>query len=567
MIAYDNAIQIELDIWHAENKTQRLWDSDPTLWTNTDEAKWTGWLNIATTELGTVPRINTLANKIKSAGFKHVVVLGMGGSSLCPAMLADTFREITSYPRLHVLDSTDPMQIHNLENNIDLTKTIFIVSSKSGSTLEPNIFKDYFYSRLQTVLNKTEVGDRFIAITDPGTQLANLASEENFQTVFDGTPSIGGRYSALSSFGMVPAGLMGINVKEFLQHAESMAQACSPNALPQDNPGVLLGIMLGVYANHGKNKVTLVVSPEIKSLGAWLEQLLAESTGKMGKGLIPVDQEPLGTPDVYGNDRVFIYIRLDNTVDTAQDSALAMIEESGQVVIRLTLADKKYLGAELFKWEMATAVAGSVMDLNPFDQPDVEASKVRALQLTHEYEKTGKIAEPMAIFSAHGIQLFTDGSNAHEIMQHLNAPASMEEYLRAHFSRIKSGDYVDLAAFIEISDDNTAILQKCRTAIRDTKKVATCLGFGPRFLHSTGQAYKGGPNTGVFLQITAHHTADIQVPDHKYTFGLVLAAQAQADFEVLAQRSRRVLRIHIGNDVGAGLQQLYKFIQHAMGQA
>lgn len=564
MSQLDNAIAVELDAWQKQNKVQRLWANDASLWTNNDEAKWTGWLNVIAAEFDEVSRIEALASELKVAGFKDIVLLGMGGSSLCPAMMANIFGGITDNPRLHVLDSTDPLQIRHLENSIDLQRTFFIVSSKSGSTLEPNIFKQYFYSRLQTVLNKQAVGDRFLAITDPDTTLAVMARNENFKGVFYGMPSIGGRYSALSNFGMVPSGLMGVDVKEFLQHAQKMVQACSSAVLPSNNPGVLLGVILGVCAKQGKDKVTLITSPDIRTLGAWLEQLLAESTGKIGKGLIPVDQEPLGSPEVYGDDRVFIYIRLEDSPDVEQDRALALIERSGHVVVRLHLTDKKHLGAELFKWEVATAVASSIIGVNPFDQPDVEASKVRALQLTTAYEQTGKIPQRTPVFSAHGIQLFADEINARELMQEMNGAPSIEEYLRAHFSRVKSGDYVDLSAFIEMSDAHTALLQKSRTFIRDTKKVATCLGFGPRFLHSTGQAYKGGSNAGVFLQITADHDVDIQVPGHRYTFGLVIAAQAQADFEVLAQRSRRVLQFHIGSDVHTGLEKLYELLKRAL---
>ncbi len=564
MNSLNDAISAELNVWQKQDKVQRLWASDASLWTNSDEAQWTGWLNVITAEFAELPAIAALVSELKTAEFKHIVLLGMGGSSLCPALMAKTFGEIKGYPRLHILDSTDPLQIRHLENKIDLQKTFFIVSSKSGTTLEPNIFKDYFYTLLQTVLKKSAVGDRFLAITDPDSPLAVMAKKENFKEIFYGVPSIGGRYSALSNFGIAPAGLMGIDVKEFLQHAATMMKACAPTVLPKNNPGVLLGVMLGVYAKHNKDKVTLITSPSIYSLGGWLEQLIAESTGKIGKGLIPVDQEPLGLPDVYGSDRVFVYIRLENAPDIEQDRAIDLIEQSGRVVIRLNLADKKHLGAEFFRWEMAIAVAGSIIGVNPFDQPDVEASKVRAMQLTTEYEKTKTIPQPKLIFAAEGIQLFTDEINAHAIKEQMTATPSLVEYLRAHCSRIKPGDYVDLSAFIEMSVEHTALLQKSRTAIRDAKKVATCLGFGPRFLHSTGQAYKGGPNTGVFLQITADHEVDIQVPNHHYTFGLVIAAQAQADFEVLAQRKRRVLRIHLGNDVRAGLEKLHEILQQAL---
>lgn len=555
------AIAAELANWQKENKIKRLWSQDPTLWPSSDANNWMGWLSVEA-ELDEVPRIEALAKEIKTAGFTSIVVLGMGGSSLCPAMLAETFGKIGDYPRLHILDSTDPLQILHLEKSIDLKKTFFIVSSKSGSTLEPTIFKEYFYSRLQTVLNKKEVGDRFIAITDPGSKLETNAKKDNFKAIFYGVPSIGGRYSALSNFGMVPAGLMGINVKEFLQPAQKMKKACAEILSAKDNPGVLLGVTLGVYAKQGKDKVTLIASPGIHSLGAWLEQLLAESTGKIGKGVIPVDQEPLGDPSVYSDDRVFVYIRLESNPDRKQDQAVLALEQSGFAVVRLSVSDIMHLGAELFRFEIATAVLGSVIGIDPFNQPDVEESKVLTSQMMAQYEKTGKLPEPVPFYSEDDIKLFTDEKNQQEISKGLIGAPSLATYLKAHLSRIQKHDYVDFAAFIEMSDEHIALLQESRVIIRDHKKVATCLGFGPRFLHSTGQAYKGGPNSGVFIQITAEQSEDIPVPNHRYTFGLVIMAQAEGDFTVLAKRSRRVLRIHLGKDVKNGLKKLRELIRN-----
>ena len=560
---YTDAIVKELNDWQKENKIQRLWAHDKKLWTDSDENKWMGWLDVAA-EKSEVPRIEALANEMKASGIKDIVLMGMGGSSLCPAMMAKTFGKVTNYPRLHILDSTDPLQILHLEKHIDLEKTFFIVSSKSGSTLEPNIFKEYFYTRLQKVLNKTEVGDRFLAITDANTSLETLAKKDHFKAIFHGVPSIGGRYSALSNFGMVPSGLMGVDVNEFLRLVEPMQRICSPIVSVKDNPAVVLGVILGVCAKQGLDKVTLVASPGIHSLGAWLEQLLAESTGKEGKGLIPIDQEPIGDPNVYGNDRVFIYIRLESAPDSGQDRAVSALEQSGFVVVKLKLSDKMHLGAELFRWEIATDVAGSILGIDPFNQPDVEESKILTKQLTDQYEQTGQLTKTSPFFSDDGISLFTDEKNLNDITQHLVDKPSIAGYLQAHLNRVTPGDYVDLSAFIEMSDAHTKLLQESRTLIRDNKKVATCLGFGPRFLHSTGQAYKGGPNTGVFLQITADHNEDIQIPGHNYTFGLVITAQAQADFAVLAKRSRRMLRIHLGKDVQGNLQRLRELIQQAL---
>ena len=559
-----DAIKAELDDWQKNDKVQRLWASDGKLWTDEDEAKWTGWLTIPNSETSEIPRIEALATELKASGFTDIVLLGMGGSSLCPAMMATTFEKIGEHPKLHVLDSTAPEQIHTLQSAINMETTFFIVSSKSGNTLEPNIFEAYFYAELQKALKKEDVGERFLAITDPGTKLETLAQDKKFHTVFHGMPSIGGRYSALSNFGMVPSGLMGVPLADFLGHAEAMAKMCASTPNVADNPGAMLGVILGVCGINGKDKVTLIASPGIHALGAWLEQLLAESTGKIGKGLIPVDQEPLGAPDVYGDDRIFAYIRLKDAPDAEQDRAVEAIEKAGHVVVRIHLENKEHLAAELFRWEFATATAGSIIQIDAFNQPDVEASKVRALELTTEYEKTGNISEPDPIFEGDGMTLYTDTINAGQLKHRLMSDPSIESYLQAHLSRLEVGDYVDLAAFVEMSDEHFDTLQKSRVLIRDTKKVATCLGFGPRFLHSTGQAYKGGPNTGVFIQITADHPNDIQVPGHKYTFGLVIQAQAQSDFEVLVKRSRRALRIHIGSDIEGGLAKLHDYIKRAL---
>jgi transaldolase / glucose-6-phosphate isomerase len=560
---YADAITAELDVWQKENKIKRLWAGDAALWTNSDEGQWIGWLNVAA-ENSDLPRIAELAKDIKTAGTTDIVLLGMGGSSLCPAMMAKTFDKIADFPRLQILDSTDPMQIRHLEESIDLGKTFFIVSSKSGNTLEPNILKDYFYARLQVVLNKTDVNDRFIAITDPGTMLDTIAKKENFKAIFYGVPSIGGRYSALSNFGIVPSGLMGLDIKNFLSHVENMHKVCSPEVPIKNNPGAALGVILGVCAKQGKDKITFIISPEIYALGSWLEQLLAESTGKNGKGLIPVDQEPLGGPAVYGDDRLFVYIRLKSAPDPEQDRAVLAFEQAGFVVVRLTLADKIHLGAELFRWEIATDVASSILGVDPFNQPDVEESKVLTLQLTEQYEITGQLPKSKPFFSANGIKLFSDEENEKDILNNLKGEPSIANYLQAYLQQVKKNDYVDISAFIEMSDEHNALLQESRVLIRDTKKVATCLGFGPRFLHSTGQVYKGGPNIGVFLQITADFNEDLQVPTHAYTFGLVISAQAQADFTVLAKRSRRVLRIHLGKDVQGGLLSLRMFMHDVL---
>ncbi len=558
------SVQACLEDWRVNGKIRRLWAQDASLWTGADESRWLGWLGITQDQLAHIDHLKQLAQQVKELSFSHVVLLGMGGSSLCPEVMKLTFGKVTEYPELLVLDSTDPAQIQTLLNQINLTKTLFIVSSKSGSTLEPNIFKQYFFDRVQQILGSQSTGNRFIAITDPGSKLQQIAEEDGFRHIFFGVPSIGGRYSALSNFGMVPATAMGVDVTKFLDYAEEMVHSCAPSVPAEDNPGVVLGSILGVLANQGRDKVTLITSPKIADLGAWLEQLLAESTGKNGKGLIPIDRELLATPEVYGNDRLFVYIRLESAPDLIQDAAVAALEEAGQPVVRISVADPYQLGQEFFRWEIATAVAGSIIGIHAFNQPDVEASKIVTRELTAEYEKIGSLPPETPILTEVGIQLFTDLKNAAVLFSAAGDDQSLGSYLHAHLNQLQAGDYFALLAYIEMNESHQGQLQTIRQLVRDSKQVATCLGFGPRFLHSTGQAYKGGPNTGVFLQITCDDAVDLPVPGQKYSFGVVKAAQARGDFQVLAERDRRALRVHLGADVSAGLTTLQTVIQQAL---
>jgi transaldolase/glucose-6-phosphate isomerase len=454
------------------------------------------------------------------------------------------------------------MQIKRTEESIDLAKTIFIVSSKSGTTLEPNIYKDYFFNRAQEVLG-AEAASHFIAVTDPGSQLQQVAEREGFRHIYFGVPGIGGRYSALSDFGMVPAAIAGIDVTRFLDNAEVMVHSCAASVPPEDNPGAVLGAILGVAARHGRDKVTLVASPGIASLGAWLEQLLAESTGKNGKGLIPVDGEALGSPGVYGIDRVFAYLRLESAPDADQDAAVEALEKAGQPVVRIAINEPYDLGQEFFHWEFATAVAGAIIGINAFDQPDVEASKDVTRSMTAAYEQTGTLPSETPIFEADNVALFTDDRNAQALSAAVGSDRSLVRYLRAHLDRLGAGDYFGLLAYIDRNQAHDGQLQAMRMAIRDARRVATIVGFGPRFLHSTGQAYKGGPNSGVFLQVTGDDAADLPVPGRRYSFGVVKAAQARGDFQVLAEQGRRALRVHLRGDVEVGLGRL----QAAIGEA
>ncbi len=549
--------------WKTGNKMQRLWGRDATLWTGDDEAKWLGWLDIVEEQIAHPVQLRGFSKEIWSAGFKDVLLLGMGGSSLCPEVLRMTFGKIAGYPDFHVLDSTDPAQVKAFENKIDIARTLFIVSSKSGSTLEPNIFKQYFFERVKQAVGEDKAGSHFIAITDPGSKMQQVAEADRFRLIYYGRPSIGGRYSALSNFGMVPAAAIGLDTKKFLDRAQEMARACGPAAAIEENPGAMLGIILGAAARNGRDKVTIITSPDISDLGAWLEQLLAESTGKVGKGIIPVDREELGAPEVYGKDRLFAYIHTTHGVEVKQDAKLTALEEAGHAVLRISMGDIYDLGAEFFRWEIATAVAGSIIGINAFNQPDVEASKVATRNLTSEYEKTGSLPAEKPVVEDGCVKLFTDEKNAAALAQAAGGDKSLAGYLKAHLGRIGAGDYFAVLGFIQMNAEHQEILQVIRHAVRDKKRVATCVGFGPRFLHSTGQAYKGGPNSGVFLQVTCDDALDLPVPQQKYTFGVVKAAQARGDFQVLAERGRRALRVHL-HEVDSGLATLAAAVQKAL---
>jgi transaldolase/glucose-6-phosphate isomerase len=557
----EKSVTGELDAWRRSGNVRRLWGRDAGLWTAGDEGQWLGWLDIVAEQERRVGDLETLAAAIRRPEFSHVVLLGMGGSSLGPEVLAQTFASQPRRPKLQVLDSTDPAQIRSIDSDIDLHHSLFLVSSKSGTTLEPNILKQHFFERVQSVLGAEPAGSRFIAVTDPGSKLQQVAERDRFRAVAFGKPSIGGRYSVLSDFGMVPGALMGLDIKRLLASTQLMLRSCGPSVPPDENPGVVLGVIMGQLAKVGRDKVTIVASPGIADFGAWLEQLLAESTGKLGKGLIPVDAEPLGPPEVYGKDRVFAYIRLTNEPEAAQDEAISKLERAGHPVVRIAVSDRHHIGQEFFRWEFATAVAGSLLGINPFDQPDVEASKVKTRELTAAYENSGELPAETPILRDQGVEVFTDKSNAEVLAASRDTLATC---LKKHLGRLGKGDYFALLAYIERNNAHIAALQEIRRLVRDRKRVATCLGFGPRFLHSTGQAYKGGPNSGVFVQITCDDANDLPVPGQKYTFGIVKAAEGRGDFEVLAERGRRVLRLHLEADIANGLTIFKAAVKEAL---
>ena len=523
--------------WRDNDKVGRLWAGDKTLWTDSDEDRWTAWLDIIDQQLADPSHLTELRDDIAGAGFSDALLLGMGGSSLCPEVLARTFGDQPGFPKLHVLDSTDPSQIRAFENKLDLDNTLSIVASKSGSTLEPDMLRAYFYDR------SGEAGERFIAVTDPGSKLEAIAKADGYRKILYGVPAIGGRYSALSNFGMTAGAVAGLDVVAFLERAREMAQACR-SADPAGNPGVELGLFLGAMANGGRDKLTFLTSPGLEALGAWLEQLIAESTGKQGKAIIPVDLESPGPAGCYGADRVFAVLQM--------AGEQAPEPPAGHPVAKVVCGSPLDLGQEFFRWEVATAVAGSMMGINPFDQPDVEASKIATRALTDEYEAKGSLPAETPFHTEDGIELFAHPDHVAMLV----GASTLEEILAAHIDLIGKGDYLALLAYIEMNAAHERTLQSIRTAIRDRTGAATCLGFGPRFLHSTGQAYKGGPNSGVVIQVTCDDSrSDLAVPGRKYSFGTVKAAQARGDFQVLTERDRRALRVHL-LDVEQGLERL-----------
>ncbi|GJE77184.1 bifunctional transaldolase/phosoglucose isomerase [Methylorubrum suomiense] len=551
-----------VESWRASGAIRRLWAHDSTVWTGRDEAKWLGWLRIVEDELEKVALYEGFAEEVRSEGFTDAVVLGMGGSSLGPEVIAATYGHREGFPKLRILDSTDPDEVRAVEAAVNLPTTLFIVASKSGSTLEPNVFRDYFLGRMKDVVGADKAGRHFVAVTDPGSAMEKAAQDDGFRKIFLGVPQIGGRYSVLSAFGLVPAAAAGVEIREFLDSARMMVRSCGPAVPPAANPGVRLGAAMGAAAKEfGRDKITFIASPGIDTFGTWAEQLIAESTGKEGYGIIPVEGEPVGVPAVYGEDRLFVYLRLTGRADPRQDEAVKVLESDAQPVVRIDLEKVEQLPQEFFRFEIATAVAGAVLGINPFDQPDVEASKIETKKLFASAEETDALPAETPIFEDDTVALYADPANAEALRQ----GDSVEAIVSAHLGRVKAGDYVAVLAYVERNETHHAALQEARLALRDARQVATCLEFGPRFLHSTGQAYKGGPASGVFLQITADPSDDLAIPGRKLGFKTVIAAQARGDFAVLSERKRRALRIHLkGGDVPAGVKRVATAIKGAI---
>jgi len=520
----------------------RIWQKDASLWKSDEESvkiinNSLGWLTVADEMIGAVDDLTAFAQSIRARGFQHVMVCGMGGSSLCPEVLAKTFGRQPGFPELLVLDSTDPDVIAAFLERIDVERCLFVVASKSGSTTEPNVFYKFWYEEVSK--RRDNPGDNFVAITDPGSPLVDAAAELKFHRTFLNQPDIGGRYSALSFFGLVPAALMGLDVRDLLDSARLAAKAI--------NPALELGIAIGDYANQGRDKLTFVIDQKLETLGLWIEQLIAESTGKQGKGILPVNGEPLGSPDVYGNDRVFIAISLGSVAEETK-TKLDALSAAGHPVITRELDDLYDLGAEFFEWEFATACAGWRMGINPFDQPNVQEAKDATKELLATFVRRGHLEERNKIAADDLMTIYRDES--------ANESESVAEVLRKHLASIKPGDYIAFLNYIEETPEIDRQFQELRIRLRDLTHCAVTIGYGPRFLHSTGQLHKGGPDSGVFFQIIANDRKDFAIPGEPYTFTILKQAQALGDFRALLKRGRRVIGIDLGDNTLAGLDRL-----------
>ena len=555
------ATRAGLDRLAAQSFSRRLWDRDATVWKQDPGHQKIirnalGWLSVTQTMLGQVDALEVFAQDVKSAGFTHQVVLGMGGSSLCPDVCRATFGTRPGFLQMHVLDSTVPASVAAVEASIDLAHTLFVVSSKSGGTTETTSFFQYFYERIRS-LKGDRAGENFVAITDPGTSLEKLAQEKEFRHIFPGQPDIGGRYSALSNFGLVPAALAGVHVQGLLERAAHMAQACGAEVAGKENPGLILGAAIGEAGLKGRDKITFAISPAIETFADWVEQLIAESTGKEGKGLIPVAGEALRDPAGYGQDRLFVQIKLASDADEATDGALQALEAAGHAVIRIILQDVLDLGGEFLRWEVATATAGALLGIDPFDQPNVQESKDNTKSLLAEYRAHGKFPEEKPILMSDGLRIYGDTVTLGA------AASSVGEVLGAFMSQVRPGDYVVLMAYVQPTPEHTVALQSLRRNLGDSSHLATTLGYGPRFLHSTGQLHKGGANNGLFIQITADDAIDLPIPGEPYTFAVLKHAQAMGDLRSLVSKQRRVLRLHLGKGTDAQLSRLVQLVQDA----
>ncbi len=571
MTSLDDAMRATLAKLADQSFVYRLWERDPSLWKSEPEhlriiKNSLGWLSAPEVMLDHVGELLHFTNEVRSAGYKHAVVLGMGGSSLCPEVCRVTFGAVAGYLELHILDSTVPARVAKLASSIDLAKTIFIVSSKSGGTVETLSFYKFFHDRVRE-LKGDQTGENFVAITDPGTSLEKLARERRFRRIFPGQPDIGGRYSALSNFGMVPAVLAGLEVSALLSRAEEAARACAPGTPLLENPGVALGALLAEAAKAGRDKITFVMSAGIYSFGDWVEQLIAESTGKEGKGLVPVIREYLGRPEAYGGDRVFVHMTLESEKKRMVDQRLAALKAAGHPIVEIKLADRYDLGKEFFRWEVATATAGALLGIDPFDQPNVQESKDNTNRLLAHFRDQGKLPEDEPLGEFEGVRIYFSSRRTGEQAGSMPSPgASGGDCLAAFLAQAKPGDYVALLPYFEPSSALKASMQALRLHLRDGMRLATTVGYGPRYLHSTGQLHKGGAANGLFILITADDKEDLPIPGEPYSFGVLKQAQALGDFEALRSKGRPVIRLHLGGSLSSGMDHVTAFVKTAVAK-
>ena len=546
------AVQERLVALAAADFSERLWAADPTLWKADDDfhqkivANALGWLSVFEGVRDEIQGLTEFVHELRAEGCRSAVLLGMGGSSLAPEVMSAILGTRPGYLDLHVLDSTDPAAVAAVAAAVDLESTLFVVASKSGGTTETACFHAYFYERLRE-LGGEHAGHHFVAITDEGTSLEQQALDQGFRAVFVNPGDIGGRYSALSFFGMIPAALIGVDLERLLDGVRAMAVACGPDVPAEQNPALRLGAAMGELALRGRDKLTLVFEPPLAPLGAWVEQLVAESTGKEGTGILPVDLEELGPAGAYGDDRVFAAVRLAGAADAGVAGALEALRDAGHPVLEHEMADVLDLGGEFLRWEIAVAVAGHVLGIDAFDQPNVQESKDMTKGLLGEYAATGELpAEPPA----------DDGRRVVYPVGDEDLPAALREFL----AQAAAGDYVALQAYVAPGQAVWDQLQAVRLQLRDGLRVATTLGFGPRYLHSTGQLHKGGPNTGLFLQLLGHDPDDVEIPGQPYSFGTLKRAQARGDLTALRAHGCRAIRVCLGDDVPAGLARLAELI-------
>ncbi|HEX9015247.1 MAG TPA: bifunctional transaldolase/phosoglucose isomerase [Chloroflexota bacterium] len=551
-------VQKRLDDLDSSGFAVRIWRRDASLWKADPSSQAQirdslGWLTVADAMEECLAEMKSLSREVHEAGYRHVVHMGMGGSSLAPMVFQHTFGKIKGGLPLTVLDTTDPATILRIEKSVPLAETIFIVASKSGTTAEPNAFGEYFYGRVKEVKGE-RAGENFIAITDPGSALEKLAEQRHFRHTCLGFPDIGGRYSALSCFGLVPATLMGIDVDEFLGRALRMVHACDSSVRTDENPGAVLGAAVGELARSWQDKLTFVMPRSLATLGLWLEQLIAESTGKEGTGILPVAGEPLGRPAVYGDDRLFVHYRLGGEAVDTVDRGIAALEAAGHPVVTIQMDERMDLAQEFFRWEMATATAGAVLGINPFDQPNVQESKDVTNRLLASVRENGRLPEPDPALVDGALRLYSD-----------DAAGTLAETLGRLFADFESGNYFAILAYLPEDHATDQAIESIRLKVRDRFRVASTAGYGPRYLHSTGQFHKGGPNTGIFLELTADDPADAPIPGEAYGFATFKRAQALGDLEALRGHGRRAIRVHLGADIPAGLAQLERAVDSAVG--